>query len=252
MSEDPDPTELIDRTADERLLGEDFSNLPLAVGRPEATPPPSVARRRIVGVGATLTGLTLVLGILLVVVGVGEALSNAIALAIAAIAVGVLFIGTHWGWVHVAEVTANSLEHRRDSAVLDNRRLWLQTIKPYTRHEVTTSVEEDGSIKIICLRHRPVAAGERGFTFVREVEREELHSADEPSAVVTERAELLRRQAAAQTEDERERFEIAADAYETALLNRDDAQQRHVARRAASEALSERINSNLRDPPLVE
>jgi hypothetical protein len=35
-------------------------------------------------------------------------------------------------------------------------------------------------------------------------------------------------------------------------LARDDEQQRQAALRAASQALSERINANLRDPPLAE
>ena len=38
-----------------------------------------------------------------------------------------------------------------------------------------------------------------------------MHSGDEPAAVVTERAELLRRQAALDTEREREHFEALAD-----------------------------------------
>ena len=79
-----------------------------------------------------------------------------------------------------------------------------------------------------------------------------MHPPDEPAAEVTERAELLRRQAAQDTERERERYQIAADAYESVLLDHDDEQQRRLAQRAASEALSHQINSNLRDPPLVE
>ena len=69
---------------------------------------------------------------------------------------------------------------------------------------------------------------------------------------MAERAELLRREAAADTDRERQRYEVAADAYETALLNADDEQERRAARRAASEALSQQINANLRDPPLTE
>ena len=67
-----------------------------------------------------------------------------------------------------------------------------------------------------------------------------------------ERAELLRRQAAADQSRERERYEVARDAYERALLANADDQERLAAVRAASEALSERINTHLRDPPLVE
>ena len=54
------------------------------------------------------------------------------------------------------------------------------------------------------------------------------------------------------TERERERYEIAANAYRAALLGREDDEQRRLAQRAASEALSRQINTNLREPPLVE
>lgn len=252
MSETSELVELVGRAADERLLGDHAASLPATVGRPESLPPPSPARARLVGIGATLTGVTLILGVVLVVAGTIEALSNAAALAIAAIAVGVAFVGTHWGWVHVAEATADSIDRRRNAAVLDRRELWLAQIQPYTRHEVTTSVDDDGSIRIVRSAYRPVRSGDNGFTFVVEVEHEEVRSPDEPSAQVAESAELLRRQAAADTERERQQFQIASDAYEAALLSRDDAEQQKAARRAASEALSEQINSNLRDPPLVE
>jgi len=247
-----DPSELVDRTADERLLSTP-DVLPAAVGRPEPMPPPSPARKRLVAVGATMTGVALVAGVVLVIAGlVGVLASGFGAAEIAALLVGVVLAATHWGWVHVAEATADSLEGKRNTDVFDRQRLWLMQIKPYTRYEVTTSVGEDGSIRIVRTRYEPVAAFARGFTFAPVTEHSEIHSADEPGAAVTERAELLRRQAAADTERERERFEIVADAYETALLDADDEQQRRSARRAASEALSEQINANLREPPLVE
>jgi hypothetical protein len=113
-------------------------------------------------------------------------------------------------------------------------------------------VADDGSICIVRSRFRPVRHGGRGFTFVREVESEEVHSAEAPAAEVTDRAEQLRREAARVTERERERYEVAAGAYEMALLHAGDEQERLAARRAASAALSERINANLRDPPLIE
>jgi hypothetical protein len=69
---------------------------------------------------------------------------------------------------------------------------------------------------------------------------------------VTERAEHLRREAALVTERERKRYEVAADAYRAALMGRADDEQRRLAQRAASEALSGQINANLREPPLVE
>jgi hypothetical protein len=245
-----DPAELVDRRPDERLLSE--RDLPVSIGRPQPMPPPSRTRARIVALGATLTGVTLLIGIALVGVGIGEAVSDAAVLAIAAIAVGVVLVATHWGWVHVAEWTGQAIERRRDSEVLDRQRRWLEEIKPYTRYEVTTTVDDDGSIRVARARYDPVATGERGFAFSRRVEHEEIHSPEEPGAAVAERAELLRRHAAADTERERRRFEVAADAYHTALLRSDDEQQRQVARRAASEALSQQINANLREPPLIE
>ena len=113
-------------------------------------------------------------------------------------------------------------------------------------------MQDDGSIDIDCVRFRPVRSGPNSFTFAREIHSHEVHAPDEPAAVVSERAEELRRQAAQRTEYERERYEIAADAYTTALLGDADEEQRRAAQRAASEALSGQINANLRDPPLIE
>jgi hypothetical protein len=246
------PAELIGREPDDRLLSEDLDNLPVAVGRPE-TVPPSRVRRRVVGAGATLTGVSLLAGIALVAVGAIDTLSNGIgAVGVVALIVGILLVATHWGWVHVAELTANSIEGRANSEVLARGRQWLASIEPYPRYEVSTTVADDGSISIYSVRHRPVPAGEGSFTFVREVEHREVHSPDEPAASVTERAEQLRREAALATERERVRYEIAADAYREALAGRADEEQRRLAERAASEALSGQINTNLREPPLVE
>jgi hypothetical protein len=246
-----DLAELVDRRADERVLSGD--NLPQAVGHPEPMPAPSRTRARIVAIGATLTGVTLLIGIALIVAGIVDAIASGVgAIAIAAVVIGAVLLGTHWGWVHVAEATGDEIEHRRNSEALDRQRLWLDQIKPYARYEVTTTVDDDGSIRIVRARYEPVATGAHGFTFSRVVEREEVHSSEEPGAAVTERAELLRREAAADTARERQLYDVAADAYETALLNRDDEQQEREARRAASKALSEQINANLREPPLTE
>lgn len=252
MTDLSDPAEFVGREPGERLLSADLDKLPHAIGRPE-TVPPSAARGRIVGTGATLTGVSLVVGVALVLFGVIDAVAGGIDVGpVLAVIVGVVLISTHWGWVHVAELTANTLEQRSHAETLDRRRQWLAGIEPYTRYEVATEVENDGSIGIVYARHRPIVSGSRAFTFVREVERREVHPPDEPAAEVAERAEQLRRQAALATERERERYEIAADAYRMALADGADEQQRQLARRAASEALSRQINANLRDPPLVE
>jgi hypothetical protein len=252
MTEISNPAELVGREPNERLLSEDLDQLPAAVGRPE-TAPPSRARRRVVGAGATLTGVTLVLGVVLMVVGVIDGLVSGIDVtSVLAFVLGLVLVGTHWGWVHVAEITANSIEGRANADVRARQRQWLAAIEPYPRIEVSTAVEDDGSIVIYSVRHRPVPTGDRGFTFAREVEHREVHSPDEPAATVTERAEHLRRDAALVTERERERYEIAAEAYREAMHGREDDEQRRLAQRAASEALSGQINTNLREPPLVE
>ena len=251
MAPEVDPVEFVGLEPDDRLFGDDLAQLPASVGRP-AELVPSRARRRVVAVGATLTGVTLVVGIALIAAGIAAAISGAAVPAIAAIVFGAVLITTHWGWVHVAELSANRLEHRRVQASLAERRRWADDIEPYSRWEVLTRADADGSITIETLRYRPVRVGDRNFTFTREVEAREVHSGDEPAASVTERAELMRRQAAAETQQARERFEAAHDAYERALIASDDEQQRRAALHAASEALSDRINSNLRDPPLTE
>ena len=137
-----------DREPDERLLSSDLAKLPEAVGRPEAIVP-SRARGRIVGTGATLTAASLMLGSLLVLLGLIDAVSSGFdGLSIAIIVVGAILVITHWGWVHVAELTANSIEGRGTAEVEDRRRQWLSTIQPYTRFEINTRVEEDGAITI--------------------------------------------------------------------------------------------------------
>lgn len=252
MTEVSNPADFVGSEPDDRLLADDLDKLPAALGRPE-TVLPSHARRRIVGAGATLTAVSLVAGVSLVLLGAIETIASGIDLtAVLAFVVGVLLISTHWGWVHVAELTANSVEGRSNAEVFDRRRTWLAAIEPYTHFEVATEVQDDGAIAIYSVRHRPVRAGENRFTFVREVEHREIHPPDEPAAAVTERAETLRREAALATEQERQRYEIAADAYQAALAGRADEEQRRLAQRAASEALSHQINTNLRDPPLVE
>ncbi|MGI8410908.1 MAG: hypothetical protein ACR2LV_00060 [Solirubrobacteraceae bacterium] len=252
MDQASNPAELVGCAPEDRLLGEEMANLPQALGRPEPIPR-SRMRAPLVGIGGFLTAVTLTAGVALVALGPIDAVANGFSLFdLAALALGAVLVGLHWGWVHVAEAMADGFERRSGGEVLARRRRWLEAIEPYPRYEVTTSVGEDGAISIDRVAHRPILRHEGAFTFVREVEHREVHSGEEPGAEVAERAELLRHQAAIDTERERERFEIAADAYAAALLGHDDEQQRAAARRAASEALSEQINANLRHPPLVE
>lgn len=252
MAQDPDLAELVALEPDTRLLDEDFSQLPAAVGAPESLPA-SLARRRLVALGATLTGVTLIGGLALILLGLVDLIAGGSpATIVAAFVLGIVLVSTHWGWVHVAELTANNVESRRNASLVERRRMWLRSIEPYPRWEVGTSTEPDGSIAIVTVCYRPVRRGERTFTFTREEVSRELHSGDESAVVVTERAELLRHQAAADTNRERARYEAVHDAYHEALLASADEQERLEAVRAVSEALSEQINANLRDPPLAE
>lgn len=253
MSPEPDPADLLGRTAAADLLSDEQRLLPEAVGDPPPMPPPSPARRRVVVGGATLTGLTLIGGIALIVVGAIDAFSSGFSgLAVVAVILGIVLVSTHWGWVHVAAFSADSIDSHRAREAEAVRERWLETIEPYTRYEVSTNVEDDGALTIATVRYRPVPVGDEKFTFQRDVLNPERHPDDEPAAGIAERAEQLRREAALQTERERARFEQAADAQQRVLFGQESDEEQRRARRAASEALSHQINTNLRDPPLTE
>jgi hypothetical protein len=164
----------------------------------------------------------------------------------------VVMVSTHWGWVHVAEFSANAVHSRRNSEIEEERFKWLRTLEPYTRYEVGTEVQDDGSLIISTVRHRPVATNPGHFSFVREVLDPERHPDEEPAAQIAERAEHLRRQAALMTERERARYQAAADVQHRALLGQANEEEHLRARRATSEALAQQINTNLKDPPLSE
>lgn len=252
MSGATNPADLVDRTADEALLDTDREELP-ETDRAAAPAPAARGGRLVLGVGITLTGLTLLGGVALIAIAAVAAVAGSFgALDIAAAVAGLLLVSTHWGWVHTAEATATAIGRRANRSRADRHRDWLAAIKPYTRWSITTTVTGDGAIAIVRRRHTPVPAGDRRFTFATEVELEELHDADAPAAEIAERAETLRHAAAADTARERQRWELAHDVYERSVLDEGDEQQRLAARRAASQALSERINSNLREPPLIE
>jgi hypothetical protein len=252
MAQEVDPLELVGSEADARLLGDDLGHLPAGLDHVPEPLPESPARRQVVRFGATMTGATLIGGVALALLGLVETIANGGLAWVVVLVLGIILATTHWGWVHVAELTGNRIEARRHATLEERRQQWLSEIEPYPRWEVQTRADPDGSITIETVLYRPVACGERRFTFAREVASREVHPAEEPAAVVTERAELVRRQAAAETREARQLFETARDAYEQVLMAEDDEQQRQAALRAASEALSERINTNLRDPPLTE
>src|SRR5271154_3533582 len=99
MTDPSSPAEFVGREPDERLLPADLVTLPGAGGRPEAAVP-SRSRGRIVGTGATLTAASLVIGSLLVLLGLVDAVSSGIdGLSNALVVVGAILVVTHWGWV---------------------------------------------------------------------------------------------------------------------------------------------------------
>ena len=252
MAPDHDSEALVGSLADNDLLEPEATNLPATVGRPEALPP-TRWRGPIVATGVAMTALTLLGGIALFLLGLVRAFSDGADLLDGAlVAIGLLLAGTHWGWVHVAELSAKHITALEGREIVDRRQQWLESIAPYTREEVVTRVEEDGSIAILRFRYRPIATGDDRFTFVRELAAREVHAEEEPSAEVTERAEQARREAALVTAAARDRYLAAADALETALLHDEDRLERLQTSRAAARALSERINSHLMDPPLDE
>jgi hypothetical protein len=252
MAKEEPGNELLGLTADDSLLSAGPERLPAALGRP-AVLTISPARGRVVGLGVTLTGITLLGGIALIIFGLIELVAGGGGvLAGVALVLGLVLAGTHWGWVHVAEITAEGLDRRANAPVLDQRGRWLAGIAPFTRYEVTTTVGEDGSITIERLRYQPIRCRPRTFTFESQTEVSEVHSGEEPGATISERAELLRREAALDTERERERFQSQADAFEYAAQTASADRERQAAVAAESRALSEQINANLRDPPLVE
>lgn len=253
MSTPADPAELVGLSADERLLGADGAALPEA----ERFAEPPVRRSRgsaaIVAVGATMTGVTLLGGAILALAGLVLSLADGAAWwRLAMLVAGALLVATHWGWVHVAEAIANGTEERARGGRSARARAWLGALEPYSRWSVTTTAQDDGAIRIERFHHRPLRAGEGTFTFVRESEAIEVHGADEPSVSVVERAEELRREAALDTARERERLGVAAAAFDAALAGAAGDEQERAARAAAARALSEQINRNLREPPLVE
>jgi hypothetical protein len=251
MSPDRPGDELLGLVADERLLSAPEAGVPSALSRPPALPAPSRGGG-IVGLGATMTGVTLLGGLALAVFGLIDLFDGGGTVAVIALVVGLVLAGTHWGWVHVAEATATGLNRRADAPLLDARQQWLRGVAPFTRYEVITRAGEDGAITIERVRFSPERCGGRTFTFAGEVELSEVHAPEEPAAAISERAELLRREAAADTERERARFQDRADAFERDAIAAEDDREQRAVQAVASRALSDQINANLRDPPLTE
>jgi hypothetical protein len=238
--------------ADRRLLDEDLANLPQVEQRHE---PVVLSRKhdRLVAAGSLLTGTTLVVGSLMLLYGGGEVLfggGGAFDLVLAVI--GLVLVGTHWGWVHVAEYVGLTIDERHRRAAEAGDQGWLATIQPYPRFSVSTTVLSDASTQIQRFRHEPVLITPHTFSFVRHIDAEQTYDVDAPAEVIAAGVESMRRQARLDTDRSRGNWEAASSAYEAALLSADDDQQRLAAQRAAATALSEHINASLLEPPLVE
>jgi hypothetical protein len=238
--------------ADRRLLDEDLVNLPDAEQRRE--PVTSTHQHdRLVAAGSLATGATLIGGGALLLYGGWQFLFGGGSAVDAVLAlIGLLFVATHWGWVHVAEYIGLTIDEREQSATDKRRQEWLATIEPYPRFSVSTSVLDDASTRVERVLHQPVLTPQHTFTFVREPDAEKTFDADASAEVIATAVETMRRQARLETDHLRELWEAASSAYAGALLGAEDDQQRLVAQRAAATALSEHINASLLEPPLVE
>jgi hypothetical protein len=237
---------------DPRLLGEDLRNLPDAEQHPE--PVISTHRHeRLVAAGSLLTGITLIGGAALALVGGWELLFNGGGALGAVLAViGILLVATHWGWVHVAEYVGLTIDDRQQRTNDERRADWLATIHPYPRFSVSTSVLDDASTRVRRILHKPVLTANQTFTFVRETDSEQTFDADAPAEVIAAAVETMRRQARVETDRLGELWDTASTAYDAALFSAHDDQQQLAAQRAAATALSEHLNASLLEPPLIE
>jgi hypothetical protein len=238
--------------ADRSLLVEDLGGLSEAQPRPVSVVV-SDTHDRLVRAGSTMTAATLIGGAALAIYG-GEQLiaagggAGAVVLAV----IGLLLVGTHWGWVHVAEYVGLGLDERQERANRDREAAWLETVAPYARFTVATTVMADASIRVERVVDTPVLTGQGTFAFDRVTRTAAVFEADTPAQVIADRVETLRREARLETERQRELWEAAWTAYAAALLSADDDQQQLAARRAAADALSQHINASLLHPPLAE
>jgi hypothetical protein len=238
--------------ADRRLLDEDLGKLPDAEQHHELTIL-THKHDRLVTAGSVLTGATLIGGAAMLLYGGWQALLNgggAVDVVLAVI--GILLVGTHWGWVHVAEYIGLTIDERQRRAAEVGERDWLATVHPYPRFSVSTTVLNDASTRVQRFRHEPILITPQTFTFARHVDAEQTYDADAPAQVIASGVETMRRQARLDTDRLRGNWEAASSAYEAALLSAGDDQQRLAAQRAAAIALSEHINASLLEPPLVD
>ena len=239
--------------ADRSLLDSDVQGLSDS-SEPRPAPIVRAAKHdRLVAAGSLMTAVTLVGGGALAIYGIEQLLfDGGGAPAVVLAAVGLLLAGTHWGWVHIAEYLGLGIDQRRERAKAAADDAWLQTISPYQRFTVVTSVLTDASICVERVFYLPVLTPQHTFTFDRVAEAAGLFEADTAAEVIAERVETLRREARLETDRRRELWEVGSVAYDAALSSADDDRQQLAAKRAAALALSQHINASLSEPPLVE
>ncbi len=238
---------------DRRLLDEDLFNLPDAERHTAPTAVSTHTHDRLVAAGSLLTGVTLVVGVLLLIFGGWQLLFESGGAADAVLAAfGILLAGTHWGWVHVAEYVGLTIDERERRSSDQTSQVWLASIQPYPRFSVSTSVLADASTRVERVRHQPVLTPQHTFTFVRDTDTEQTCAPDASAEVIATTVETMRHEAQLATDRLRRNWEAASGAYESELLRAGDDQQQLAAQRAAATALSEHINASLLEPPLVE
>jgi hypothetical protein len=238
--------------ADRRLLDGELDGL--AGLRPRPAPATTTARHdRLVAAGSAMTAATLIGGGAMAIYG-GQRLlfGSGGAFAVVLTVIGILLAATHWGWVHVAEYIGVGIDQRQERAGRDRTDLWLQTIEPYPRFTVNTSVHADASTSLERVLYKPVLTDAQTFTFVREAATAFTYDADTPAQVIADKVETLRRQTRLETDRVAELWEAASTAYAAALHDAHGDEQRLEAQRAAATALSEHLNASLLEPPLVE
>ncbi len=237
---------------DRRLLDEDLFNLPDAEQHHE--PAISTHRHdRLVSAGSLLTGVSLIGGVAMLLYGGLQLLFNGGGAFDAVLAViGILLAGTHWGWVHVAEYVGLTIDEHQQHTADARRQDWLDSIEPYPRFSVSTSVLDDASTRIERVLHQPVLTEQHTFTFIRQTDAEKTYDAHASAEAIAATVETMRREARLETDHLRELWDAASTAYAAALSSADDDKQQLAAERAAAKALSEHINASLLEPPLVE
>ena len=238
--------------ADKRLLDEDRLNLP-ETEQYQASAISTHQHNRLVPAGSALTGVTLVGGAALTLFGGWQVLFNGGGGFDAVLAViGILLVGTHWGWVHVAEYAGLRIDAHQQHAIDARERDWLASIQPYPRFSVSTSVLADASTRVTRVLHQPALTEQHTFTFVRTTYAEETFDADASAEEIATTVETMRHQARLETDRLSELWDAASGAYTAALSSAHDDQQELAAQRAAATALSEHINASLLQPPLTE